>query len=112
MARIRSVKPTFWGDEKIAQVSRDARLLMLGIISLQDDEGRFLGSPSAIQGYVFPNDELPPAKVKRWLSELDDIGLIHLYTVNGVTYGCVKQHQRISHPQASTLPPPPLNGSA
>lgn len=109
MARIRTVKPSFWGDPDVAQVSRDARLLMLGLISFADDEGRFLGSTAAINGYVYPNDELTPSKVRGWLKELANQKLVHLYTVDGIAYGCFLswgKHQRISHPQPSPLPPP------
>lgn len=109
MPRIRTLKPTFWGDGKVCQVSRDARLLMVGLISVADDEGRFLGSMAAINGAVFPNDELAPARVKKWLSELEKVGLVHLYAIDGITYGCFltwSKHQRISHPTPSTFPPP------
>jgi len=109
VARIRTIKPSFWGDGAVCRISRDARLLMLGLISMADDEGRFLGSTAAINGYVFPNDDLPPTRVKRWLAEIEKAGLVHIYSIDGIAYGCFltySKHQRISHPQASTLPPP------
>jgi DNA replication protein DnaT len=109
VARIRTVKPSFWGDGAVSQVTREARLLMIGLISMADDEGRFLGSVSAISGFVFPNDELPQARVKKWLAELEKAGLIHLYSIDGIRYGAFlgwHKHQKISHPQASPLPPP------
>lgn len=109
MARIRTLKPSFWGDGSVCQVTRDARLLMIGLISTADDEGRFLGSMAAINGAVFPNDDLPPARVRKWLGELEKAALVHLYNVDGITYGCFPtwgRHQRISHPTPSTFPPP------
>ncbi len=109
MARIRTIKPTFWGDASVSRVSRDARLLMIGLISMADDDGRFLGSTAAINGFVFPNDDIPPAKVRKWLDELEKIKLIHLYGIDDIAYGCFlgwKSHQVINRPQASTLPPP------
>lgn len=111
MARIRTMKPTFWGSATVAQLTRDARLLLLGLISNADDDGRFLASPNAINGAVFPNDDLPPAKVARWLDELVDAGVVHLYTVASVRYGCLPtwhEHQVIDRYSPSPLPPPDI----
>lgn len=109
MARIRTMKPSFWSSRTAAQVSRDARLLALGLISFADDQGRFLASPAAVIGYVFPNDDdVTPAKFKRWFEELVKAGFVVPYEDGGVKYGVVNfKHQRISHPQASTYPAPP-----
>lgn len=111
MPRIRSIKPTFWSDEGVAELSRDARLLALGLISFADDEGRFLASTSAISGYVFPHDDLPAAKVRRWLDEVESAGIIRLYSVSRREYGAFPnwtKHQRINRPSESLLPPPPM----
>jgi hypothetical protein len=69
MARIRTIKPSFWGSRPVARLSRDARLLAIGLISFADDDGRFLASTATINGYVFPNDDLPNAKVRKWIDE-------------------------------------------
>jgi hypothetical protein len=109
MARIRSIKPSFWGSPEAANMTRDARLLALGLISSADDDGRFLGSIAAISGAVFPNDDLSPTKVRAWLSEIVSVGMVHLYTVDGVRYGCFPswhKHQMINRHTASVLPRP------
>lgn len=109
MARIRTVKPTIWADAGISRISRDARLLMVGLITFADDEGRFLGSVTAIMGHVYPNDDLSPARVRKWLDELAKERLIHLYTIDGISYGRFRKwdrHQKISHPQPSVIPEP------
>jgi hypothetical protein len=113
MARIRTIKPSFWGDDKVSQLSRDARLLFLGLVSMADDSGRFLASPSAISGYVFPNDLISPKRLAGWLAEIEQIGLVVFYNGGRVHYGAIpkwRKHQKISHPQRSTLPPPPDDG--
>jgi hypothetical protein len=111
MPRIRTIKPSLWGDEKIAELSRDARLLFIGLVSLADDDGRFIASHQAITGYVFPNDtDITPRKLTNWLSEIQQQGMVVLYNGGRVHCGAIpnyRRHQRISHPQASTLPPPP-----
>ena len=109
MARIRTIKPSLWGDEKFSRVSVPARLLYIGLVSMADDDGRFLGSSAAIRGYVFPNDDISDKRLRAWLDELDSIGLVVLYECGGFRYGVhlnYRKHQRISHPQPSPLPPP------
>lgn len=109
MARIRTIKPTFWGSRSTAALSRDARLLALGLISFADDDGRFLGSTAAINGYVFPNDDLAPNKVRKWLDEIVHTGLIHEYHCDGVRYGCFPtwhENQVINRYTPSILPEP------
>lgn len=95
----------------MSQLSRDARLLMLGLISSADDQGRFLASHQAIAGYVFPNDDDITAKrLAAWLDELTSLELVVLYNGGRIRYGAFpkwKTHQKISHPTPSTLPPPP-----
>lgn len=112
MARIRTIKPTFWSSRTAALVSRDARLLAVGLISMADDDGRFLASQSAITGYVYPNDDdVTPPKLKRWLGELERVGFVVTYAEDGIRYGAVNfKHQRISHPTPSTYPAPPPEG--
>lgn len=113
MARIRSIKPSIWGDERFAGLSRDARLLALGLISNADDAGRFIASPTAIAGAVFPHDELSPATIRKWRDEIARRGLIQLYKIGGLDYGWFpnwKKHQVINRPSPSVLPAPPGYG--
>jgi hypothetical protein len=108
--RIRTLKPEVWADEKIGQVSRDARLLFVGLITFADDDGRFRALHQAIVGHAFPYDQDAPRKLKGWLGELEQVSLIDLYEHAGTAYGLIpkfRDHQRISHPKESILPPPP-----
>ena len=109
MPRIRTTKPSFWGSGTIAKLSRDARLLTLGLISFADDDGRFLAATNAVNGFVFPNDDLPPIKVRRWLTEITHVGLVHEYEHDGIRYGCFPswhEHQVINRYTPSVLPEP------
>lgn len=109
MARIRSIKPSFWSDESVAEMSLEARLLAIGLISFADDEGRFLASTTAVAGYVFPHDRFPASKIQRWMDEVEGTGMVRLYTVRGREYGVFPnwRHQRINRPTPSVLPAPP-----
>lgn len=109
MARIRTIKPSFWDDNKTARLSRDARLLAIGLISMADDHGRFIASTNSITGYVYPHDEIRTPALRKWMDELQSVGFVHFYEIDGLRYGCFlkwKSHQRISHPQPSTFPAP------
>jgi hypothetical protein len=108
--RIRTLKPEMWADEKIGALSRDARLLFIGLITLADDAGRFRAMPSAILGHVFPYDLDALKKLEKWLRELEVQHLLIRYTVAGNIYGALagwSKHQKINRPQESTLPAPP-----
>ena len=110
MARIRSIKPSIWTDEKFISLSRDARILVLGMISHADDEGRLFASIAKLAGDIFPADDLKPALVRQWRDEISATGIAVIYQVNGVEYAVFpnwSKHQRISKPQSSTLPAPP-----
>lgn len=109
MARIRTTKPSFWGSGTVAKLSRDARLLTLGLISFADDDGRFLASTAAVNGFVFPNDDLAPKQVRKWMDEIAATGLIHEYERESVRYGCFPtwhEHQVINRYTPSGHPPP------
>ena len=109
MARIRTIKPQFYGSASMARVSIEARYLATGLISMADDEGRFLASLTAIGGHVFPHDDLPASKLKRLLTELVNDGFVVLYQSGGLRYGWLpgfRTNQRISKPQPSAIPEP------
>lgn len=113
MARIRTIKPQFWGDTEIAGMSVGARYLAIGLVSMADDDGRFIASISAISGYVFPHDDYTPKQIAKWRDEIEACGFATFYTVAGKQFGCIpnyRRHQRISKPQASPLPQPPAEG--
>lgn len=106
--RTRDLKPDFWTDEKVVQVSDAAKLLFQGLWNLADREGRLEDKPVSIGFKVRPWD---PGLVPVLLDELERIGLIHRYEVDGVK--CIDiptlpVHQRM-HPRemASKLPPCP-----
>jgi len=54
MARIRTIKPEFWQDEKLGPMSPTDRLVFLGLVSLADDCGRLLDNVKWIDAQIFP----------------------------------------------------------
>ena len=111
MARKRMIDPDFWVDERVGQLSRDARLLFIGMWNFADDEGRMVAAPARLKAEVFPyDDDITPATVGNLINELVALGLVWCYTVDDRQYLWVvnfAKHQRISHPTPSLLPKTP-----
>jgi hypothetical protein len=111
MARIRSVKPELWSDEKLAEVPRAVRLTFIGLISAcADDAGRLKGNPRVIRGAVYPlDDDISVEEISRHLEQLAGIKVIQRYAVNGEQYIQIvnwKKHQKINRVTPSRLPSP------
>ena len=110
--RIRTIKPEIWQDEKVGQLSRDARLLFIGLITMADDIGRLRAMTPAVLGHVFPYDLDAARKIEKWFGELENQRLVRRYEVDGVLYAELPgwpKHQRVNRPSESELPAP-LNG--
>jgi len=105
--RIRSIKPEFWQSENVGRVSREARLLFIGLWSLADDSGRTRAASRFLASVLFPYDEDAHKRVPGWLAELEGAGCIRLYEAGGSHYLDIPHwadHQRIDRPTASRLP--------
>jgi hypothetical protein len=107
MARIRSVKPETWTDEKFVELSPLARLLFIGLWNFADDDGRMVYSPKRIKMQVLPNDDADAAEL---VGEIRRAAMVDVYVVDGVEYLQIcnfAKHQKIDKRRASSLPPPP-----
>ena len=56
MARIRTLKPEFWQDEKMVRLPDTTRLVFLGLLSMADDFGRLVFNPKLIEAMLFDPD--------------------------------------------------------
>jgi hypothetical protein len=107
VARIRSIKPEFWSHERLAQCSRDARLLFIGLWNHCDDLGRARAHPALIKGQVFPYDQIDVVPL---LEELERGEFIRRYEHDGQMYLEVPswdRHQVINKPSKTTALPAP-----
>ena len=105
--RIRSIKPEFWESESLGRVSREARLLFIGLFSCCDDVGRARASSRLLASRLYPYDDDAFKKLPGWISELQKQGCIRLYQVDGEAYLDIpkwQNHQKIDKPSASKLP--------
>lgn len=107
--RIRTIKPELFSDERVGDLSHGARLLFIGLITMADDEGRLRELPTAINGHVFPYDEVSPGRLGRWLGEIERSGMVVRYQADGKRYIAFRhwsRHQRVDRPNPSELPAP------
>jgi len=106
--RIRSIKPEFWTSESVGRLSRDARLLFIGLWSFADDSGRGRGAFPAISGTLFPYDSDASKSLPRWFAELEAEGMVRRYkSEDGNTYYDLPnwlKHQKIEKPSKSRIP--------
>lgn len=114
MARIRSIKPEFWTDRKLARLSRDARLLYISLWNLADEHGRVHGDTRYIKGHCLPyDDDLSLAAVDGLLRELELASRVHRYEVDGDPFLFLPKlasHQRLEPTKVpSRLPEPPAH---
>lgn len=115
MARIRSIKPEFWDDRKLAKrTTRDARLLYIALWNLADEHARLNGDPQWIKGQVFSyDDDIDAAVIGKLLEELEApaLGAVIAYEVDGDPYlflPKLDRHQRLEPEKVkSRLPAPP-----
>jgi len=107
MARIRSIKPEFWSDEKLSECSLSARLTFIGLWTFADDEGRLDFQPSRLRMQVYPCGTVSIEQLREYLGELTERSLIRFYEVDGREYLDIPnftKHQKINRPTPSKLP--------
>lgn len=84
--------------------------LWIHLITYVDDFGRGSAEPDILKGFVFPRRKsVTEATVKMALIELANMGLIHLYEVDGDSYLCLRNWEKHQTPRAklSKFPAPP-----
>lgn len=109
MARIRTIKPEFWTDEKLTECSLNARLLFIGLWNFSDDYGNLQRSSKKIKMQVFPADQVDCEPL---ILDLITHGVLTEYSVNGEKFLHIKgfnKHQIVNRPSKSVIPPPPLS---
>lgn len=108
MGRIRTIKPEFWEDDRVGQLSPLARLVFIGSWNLADDAGRLRWSADYINASLFMYDRLTTKKVAGLMAEVEKQGLVVPYEAKGQRLAFVPgwAHQRIDKPQPPRFPDP------
>ena len=106
MARIRTIKPKFFDDVKVGRISRDARLLYIGLWVFSDDIGVVVGDTVWLKSKIFPYDQIQVQQFEKWMNELVINGFICLLSYNGERFIYLPnftRHQVINKPNTSDL---------
>lgn len=109
--RNRCLKPDFFKSEKVATLSRDARLLFAGLWTMSDSWGVLEDRPRRIRVEIFPYDDLVADQVVAWVDEIVAAGMAVRYQAAGVPYlwmPGLRRHQVGSMPQEERKKPPRL----
>lgn len=110
MSRQRMVKPEFFDSESLAGCSITARLAFIGLWVEADDYGRLKAQPVRLKARIFPYDRMTPAKFTSLLAELERVGCIKGYEIDGERYIEVPNfnvYQTVNRPSKSNVPEPP-----
>lgn len=106
MARIRTIKPEFWTDEDLSEVSEAACLLAIGLLNYSDDEGYFNANQKLIKAAIFPIRE-QSGSIPVLMQELSSAGYISLFSgADSKIYGLVNnfsKHQVINKAKKSII---------
>lgn len=99
MARIRTIKPEFWEDEKLAKFPVYARLLFIGTWNFADDNGVLLANPVLMKSHIFPYEDIGISTISEWIDMLVENGMLIRTTYNGKDYLVIRKfliHQKIN----------------
>lgn len=112
LARARNIKPGFFTNDQLAEVSALGRLLFIGLWCMADRAGRLEDRPKKIRAEVLPYDDCDPDAL---LSELAHRGFILRYTYNNCNYIQIVKFEKHQNPHVkegqSTIPAPDLPGA-
>lgn len=104
MARIRTIKPEFWTDERVGEASVSARLLFIGALNFADDYGGLDRSSKQLKAQVFPYDSVDCEPL---VLELIRVGLFIEYEVDERKYLHIKGfslHQKVENKGKPRIP--------
>jgi len=104
--RIRTIKPEWLDDERLAFLPSPARVLSVALLLLSDDYGRGRAGGKFLTSRVFMGE---PKAGDKALADLESIGYVRRYVVRGQTYFQVcnwEKHQRVDKPGKPRVPPP------
>lgn len=108
MARARNIKPGFFKNEILAELSCETRLLFIGLWTIADREGRFEDRPKRIRAELFPFETFD---VDAMLEQLQAAGFLRRYEVDDVRYVEITnfvKHQDPHYKEKASVIPPPL----
>jgi hypothetical protein len=110
MARIRTIKPEFFTDEELGQLSPAIRLLFIALWTEADKAGRLKDRPKTLKARCVPFDHMD---IDKALGTLADGKFIVRYEAEGEAYIQIRtwnEHQRPHHTERESVIPERVNG--
>lgn len=94
--RIRVVRPDFWSDDVVGQLSDPARLFYIGLWCLADDAGWLEWKPSQIGATLYPYKAASKREreIVRWGDELTKVGKIVIHPCGCGLIPTLVKHQK------------------
>lgn len=105
MARIRYLKPDFFIDPDLGELSFQHRLIFAGLWCQADKAGRLRYEPKKLKIQIVPYDNI---KMEQVLEELSVKPFIQIYEIEGVKYIQIKnwdRHQNPHHTEKESIIP-------
>ena len=112
MARLRTIKPEYWTDEKVGECSPPARLLFIACWNFADDYGGLGRSAKELKAQAFPYDVIDCEPL---IQELLHAGLLIEYTSDAKKYLHIKGfsfHQKVEKKGKPRVPRYEESGNA
>jgi hypothetical protein len=104
MARIRTIKPSFWSHEQLSALPCEFHMLAGALLNYADDHGYFNANPALVKAGTMPLREFD---VPAALAALFTVGFIRLGEApDGRRFGHIinfGDHQRVDRAQKSTI---------
>lgn len=108
MARIRTIKPDFWTDEKIAELPVESRLIYIATWNYADDIGVLKGSIKLLKSQILPYDyEIGLDTFSKWMDHLIQSRMLIPFEHKNEKYIYIRnfsQHQKIDKPSKPLIP--------
>ena len=110
MPRQRMIKPEFFDSESLALCSMGARIAFIGLWVMGDDYGNQKAQMSRLKHRIFPYDSISQDEFIGYLCELEEVGCIKGYEIDGERYITVpnfNSYQTVRKPSSTNVPKPP-----
>ena len=110
MARARNIKPSFFKNDELAELSMEARLCFIGLWTISDCFGRMELRPKRIKAELFPYDNVDIDEI---IKNLNEYRFIRIYSVQGRRYLEIVNFVKHQNPhknekqKGSDIPAPP-----
>lgn len=104
------IKPEFFDSESLAMCSIGARLCFIGLWVMGDDYGHQKCQFIRLKHRIFPFDDLTDEEFGGFLEELESVGCIKAYEIDGerfITVPGFSTYQTVRKPSKSSIPEPP-----